>query len=154
MKRWLLAVALLPFSSGCAARSHWAGELDPATALPAPGSPISVRVSAATASAETHVADFSRLLMEELRVAGFPVVGSPSPAAELDLSITHVAPGGAWGEEAECHVEVRVTLQPGGNAGSFKAIGYSGSTWAHDRIPNALAEAAKAVAGRLKSSRP
>lgn len=82
---------------------------------------------------------------------GSLVAGGKGEAVQWEVlvRITHIAPGGAWGEEAECHASVSLRRE-GGQAGwTFRVIGYSGSTWAEDRIQTAVDEAAIAAVRRI-----
>jgi len=143
------AVGLL---AGCASPGTRTGEIKPAGFTIAAGQAISVRVVAADPDdsedfAEDYAADLKSRIVTELLFAGF----NSGESLELVAAITWIAPGGAWGEEAECHLDV--TLTRGDGVWRFSVIGYSGSTWGRDRIPNALAQAAKAVADTLAKAK-
>lgn len=139
-------VALMLLLAGCAAQSNRVTVIEPPGLRVAADATFTVSVIPADPDdpgdfAEDYAADLQTRILYELTGAGFRT-GRGDYA--LTAAITWIAPGGAWGEEAECHLDV--TLQQGDQKWTFQVVGYSGSTWGRDRIPNALNQAAQATA--------
>jgi hypothetical protein len=145
----LLAATL----AGCASSGTWSGEIEPAGFVAIAGESFEVTVGPAEPEdrgdfAGDYAAALSDQIESRLRGAGFRTGGG---GTRLEVRITWIAPGGAWGEEAECHLDISILRETG--KWSFKVIGYSGSTWGRDRIPTALAQAAAAVVAQIEAAR-
>jgi len=151
--RGLLAGTCLLLAAGCAAKSRWTGDIEPPGLKAALREPFRIRVIAATPALQRYAPDLERQIRDELRLLNCSLAGPEGPGLEIEAKITDVAPGGAWGEEAECRLEVTWRPEGPGAAGGFRAIGYSGGTWGQDRIPTAVTQAALAVAARLAEAR-
>jgi len=143
----MATVALACALGGCASRGFDTSEIEPAGFSVQHGAGVALRVYPADRENRAYADELAPQIKKELAQAGFDVDGE---SLGVEVCITHIAPGGAWGEEAECHLKVSITQ---GRANwSFEVIGYSGSTWGRDRIPSALTEAARGVASRLSSA--
>lgn len=146
-------VALMLLLAGCAAQSNRVTVIEPSGLRVAADATFTVSVIPADPDdpgdfAEDYASDLQTRILYELTGAGFR---TGRGGYKLTAAITWIAPGGAWGEEAECHLDV--TLQQGDRKWTFQVIGYSGSTWGRDRIPNALNQAARAVAKAIANTR-
>jgi hypothetical protein len=144
---------ILLLLAGCATQSNRTTVIEPAGLRMAADATFTVSVIPADPDdpgdfAEDYAADLQTSILHELTGSGFQTGRGDFT---LVAAITWIAPGGAWGEEAECHLDV--TLQRGKETWKFQVVGYSGSTWGRDRIPNALAQAARAVAKTLADAR-
>lgn len=136
----LLLLALL--AGGCASGRR-STDITPAGLRLAPHQAFDVRVTAKHAEHEEYTGELRALIAAELVAAGFR---HAPDGMELHAHITYFAPGGAWGEEADCRMDI--TLK-GDTTWRFSVVGGSGSQMARDRIPLALGQAARAVAERI-----
>ncbi|MBX3474873.1 MAG: hypothetical protein KF754_10860 [Planctomycetes bacterium] len=129
-------------TSGCAAGRSSTDVSPPGLRLPSDQA-FEVRVTAEHEEQKKYTAELRALIAAELVAAGF---GHAPHGMELHAHVTCIAPGGAWGEEADCRMDIALK---GDNTWRFSVIGGSGSEMARDRIPAALREAARAVVERL-----
>lgn len=143
---WFAALALSLLATGCASRSFDAGEIEPAGLRVDRAVGVSLRVYADDRDRREYADELAPLVRAEFDRIGLE---APGDALHVDVCVSWIAPGGAWGEEAECHLQV--TIRRAGSDGQwrFSVIGYSGSTWGRDRIPTALREAARGVGTRM-----
>lgn len=143
MTRAVLGLLLFALLAGGCASSRRSTDITPAGLRLAPDQAFDIRVTAKHPEHEEYAAELRALIAAELVAAGF----SHSPdGMDLHAHITYFAPGGAWGEEADCRMDI--TLK-GETTWRFSVVGGSGSQMARDRIPLALRQAAQAVAERI-----
>lgn len=140
--RTLTLCLLFLLTCGCAA-SRSSTDITPPGLRLSPDQAFEVRVTAEHAEHEEYTGELRALIAAELVAAGF---GHAPDGMELHANVTWIAPGGAWGEEADCRMDI--TLK-GETTWRFSVIGGSGSEMARDRIPAALRQAARVVVERL-----
>lgn len=132
---------------GCATQSYWASEVDPPGLVLPASTLLEVRVVAQEHEDRSHAVNIqSRILY------AFGADGSApdTPEWTLDVTLLPILPGGAWGEEAVCQLEVALSRAGGNQTWRFNVNGYSGSTWVHDRIPTAVEQAIRGLDARLR----
>ncbi len=121
---------LLPFLAACAAPSVDVQIVDPIAADVQRGGSLDVAVRTSAAGASEFTAELQARIRRSLREHSLLSNDPSRPHLRLDVEILHLAPGGAWGEEAECSIEVRVEdAASRRSVGRFKVLGTSGSTW-------------------------
>lgn len=145
-------IRMLPFVMvlacvGCATQSYRVSEVDPPGLLLPANTPLQVRVIAQEHDDRSHAVNIQSRI-----VYAFSGDGSApdTPRWTLDVTLLPIMPGGAWGEEAECHLEVTLSKAGDNPTWRFKVTGYSGSTWVHDRIPTAVEQAIRGLDARLR----
>lgn len=143
VKPFTLCIILFALiACGCAA-SRSSSDITPPGLRLAPDQAFEVRVTAEHEEHNRYTGELRALIAAELVAAGF---GHAPEGMELHAHVTWIAPGGAWGEEADCRMDI--TLK-GDTSWRFSVIGGSGSEMARDRIPAALRQAARVVVERL-----
>lgn len=142
----LCAMVFALIATGCAAGRSSSDVTPPGLRL-SPDQAFEVRVTAEHEEHQEYTGELRALIAAELVAAGF---GHAPDGMELHAHVTWIAPGGAWGEEADCRMDI--TLK-GDTTWRFSVIGGSGSEMARDRIPAALRQAARVVVERLAMHR-
>lgn len=140
----LLLAAMLV--GGCAASRRSSDVVPPGMRL-APDQAFVVSVTATDPEYEKYTGELRALIAAELAGAGFE---EAPHGIRLNAQITYFARGGAWGEEADCRMDVTLI---GESTWHFTAMGGSGSEMVRDRIPSALRRAARAVVERIAMHR-
>lgn len=145
-----LLTLLLLLLAGCASQRPWAGEIEPPGLVIGRNETVHVR-SAFEPENERYALQIQSFVAGDLDARGIRNAAEDAADLNILLELTSVAPGGAWGEEADCRITVHIRRRGGGTTWRFHAVGYSGSTWVHDRIPNAISNAGTAVTQKLAS---
>lgn len=145
-----LLTLLLLLLAGCASQRPWASEVEPPGLVIGRNETVHVRSSFEPEN-ERYALQVQSFVAGDLDARGIRNAAEHEADLDILLEITSVAPGGAWGEEADCRITVHIRRRGGGTTWRFHAVGYSGSTWVHDRIPNAVSNAGTAVTQKLAS---
>lgn len=145
----LLSLLLLTLA-GCASQRPWASEIEPPGLVIGRNETVHVR-SAFEPENERYALQIQSFVAGDLDARGIRNAAEDEADLDILLELTSVASGGAWGEEADCRLTVHIRRRGGGTTWRFHAVGYSGSTWVHDRIPNAISNAGTAVTQKLAS---